>query len=167
MNQMGHWGAALLFAAPGALATAAITGNPYLSTPYVAFAVAFSRAPDIDQRLPFISHRGATHTLAFALLLTAVAAVATSGALQYKPFPEIPLSTVTLLALVPGGVFTGVVSHLAADMLTEGYDYAVTPFWPLSDQTYQLGIASASSVFWNTSLLLCGGLSYIPLFLLL
>jgi len=166
MNQMGHWGAAFLFAAPAAFATVAITGELYMAAPLVAFAVLFSRAPDIDQRIPLVSHRGVTHTLGFAFLLTTGAAGATSSILQYYSTTNLPVPREGLFILIPGGVLLGVMSHLAADMLTEGYDYAVTPFWPISDWTYQLGIASASSVIWNTALLLCGGLAYIPLLLL-
>jgi len=68
MYRTGHYGAALLTWAPfgavllfGGYAAAAVAGG--------VGVLALARIPDYDLRVPLLSHRGPTHTLAFALLV--------------------------------------------------------------------------------------------------
>jgi|AntRauTorcE11898_2_1112593.scaffolds.fasta_scaffold00037_48 inner membrane protein len=73
MYWRGHVGIALLAYAPVAGAVR-VAGEPELATLGAAVAVAFATLPDADHWLP-IAHRGATHTVAFAVTAGALAAV--------------------------------------------------------------------------------------------
>src|SRR5699024_12300032 len=73
MYRKGHWGLALLFYSPivfGAL-SADIATLP-LVIAGTAVTSGLCMLPDVDQNLPFIKHRGSTHTSWFALLVGVV-----------------------------------------------------------------------------------------------
>jgi inner membrane protein len=107
--------------------------------------------PDVDHRLPGISHRGPTHTVWFALLVAAVLGgvglvVGRAGAATLYG-PE---------ALAAVGVGVGLVSvgaHLLADALTP---MGIRPFSPLSTRRYSLSLVTADSAVGNYGLLGAG-----------
>jgi inner membrane protein len=151
MYKTGHWGTALLVWAPVGIGlllagyqSAAVVGG--------AGMVALARLPDYDQRVPLVSHRGSTHTLAFALLVgllcgTALLAVASS------------VGTGRALALGGFGFAVGtlsILSHLLADALTPA---GVTVLWPLSGENYSLNLVRADNTFANYGLLAVGVLA--------
>jgi len=148
MYRTGHWGTALLVYAPvgtallwGGFEGAALVGG--------AGVLALARLPDYDQRVPFVSHRGVTHTLAFAL---AVGAVVGGGGLALAE----GIGVTNALALGGFGALVGtlsVLSHLLADALTPA---GITPFWPLSSANYSLRLARADNTLANYGLFAAG-----------
>lgn len=162
MYRPGHTGAALLLYAPVGHALLR-SGRPVLATCGGAIAVALAMVPDYDTRIPRCKHRGATHTLVFALLVGAVLAAGGwalgtrfGGALLALGVPidtvRVPLpGDLAALGFVVG-VLT-VVSHLLADLLTP---MGIAPFWPVSSRRYSLEIATAANPIANAVLLAAG-----------
>lgn len=94
MHKSGHLGTSLLAYAP---VMAVLIGLEYTATALVGLAVAasLSMLPDIDQRLPKLKHRGASHTF---LAVGLVGVIATGLALA-------PVGLGLLFAV---GVYTGI-----------------------------------------------------------
>lgn len=146
MLKSGHYGAALLLYAP--------VGFVLLSTDPVAAllagvgVLALARVPDYDLHVPWISHRGPTHTLLFALLFaTALAGTAfvVTDHLGLEPYPAVHLTAAV------GAISAG--SHLLADALTP---YGVPLLWPLSDRRFSLDLAVSTNPIANYGLLVVG-----------
>jgi inner membrane protein len=104
--------------------------------------------PDYDHRIPGLSHRGPTHTLAFAGLVGAAGAGVGVG-----------LATVLgggRATLVPFGFAIGalaVLAHLLADALTPA---GVPLLWPLSGHDFSLSLTRADNTVANYVLLAVG-----------
>ncbi len=140
MYQLGHYGVALLTYAPVG-AVVALTGDEFLAVGGAALCVSLSTLPDCDQRIPFVAHRGPTHTLLFALLVGVIVGgmtVLSLGALDiYDP----------RLAWFTAGIATlSICSHLLADALTP---MGITPFWPLSRAHFSLNLTPAKNPIAN------------------
>lgn len=143
MHRPGHYGAALVAYAPVAFLVALVAG--VLPALYGAgVAVALSMVPDLDQRLPFVQHRGATHTVWFALGVAFLIAGISMGVLS-------PL-TGAFVGLVAG---LSLLSHVAADAITPA---GVSPWEPLDSRRYSGDTLSASLVA-NYGLALVGGVA--------
>jgi len=166
MYRQGHIGLGLLVATPFAILFSFSIAPQWGLLTY-GFAFITSRAPDIDQRLPLISHRGFTHTVWFGILLSLFFALGATIALSPFMLDAGSLdrlgSLVSLLVanwpvFIVGfvGCLAGFVSHLFGDIITEAYDYTVNPFWPVSDTAYTLGWTNADSKVWNWGLLVLG-----------
>lgn len=148
MYRTGHYGAALLVYAPvggAALATgfetAALAGG--------AVTVALAPVPDYDQRVPLITHRGVTHTAAFALVVgLAVAGLGGFAAPEASPAGA---TAAAGFGFVVGSL--AIASHLLADALTPA---GVEPFWPVSGTSYTLSVARAENAVANYALLALG-----------
>ncbi|MES3516833.1 MAG: metal-dependent hydrolase [Natronomonas sp.] len=147
MYKIGHYGAALLCYAPVGVVVSLVFGSEIAVFLGVG-TVALCRIPDYDLRIPFVSHRGVTHTLLFLLVVTA--ALAVGGLFVADVLGTDPLSTAGLGAVV-GVVAIG--SHLAADVITPA---GIPLLWPLSDRSYSLGVVTASNTIANYGLLLSG-----------
>ncbi|WP_336135605.1 metal-dependent hydrolase [Natronomonas amylolytica] len=146
MYKTGHYGAALLLYAP--VGYLLLSVDPGLAVLGGVGAVAFSRVPDYDLKVPGISHRGVTHTLLFLVVATAaLAGVSVAGAEQ---FGTDPLLTGGLGAVV-GVVAIG--SHLLADALTPS---GVPLLWPASSRRFSVSLATASNPIANYGLLALG-----------
>jgi inner membrane protein len=148
MYRTGHYGAALLTYAPVGAAlllagfeAAAVTGG--------AGVLALARLPDYDLRVPLISHRGPTHTLAFALLVGAVVG-GVLGGLAGTTSPGRAVAVGAFGFLVG---FLAVASHLLADALTPA---GIELFWPVSSKNYSLSLVGADSTVGNYGLLALG-----------
>ncbi len=148
MYRTGHYGAALLTYAPvgavslaGGFDTVAVAGG--------VGVLALARVPDYDLRVPLVSHRGPTHTLAFAVLVGAVL----GGGLGALAGTAAPGRVVSLGAVGFLVGFLAVTSHLLADALTPA---GIEPFWPLSSKNYSLGLVGADSIVGNYGLLALG-----------
>lgn len=146
MLKSGHYGAALLLYAP--------VGFVLLATdPVAAFVagvgvLALARIPDYDLYVPWIRHRGPTHSLLFLVLFAlslAGLALAVTDHLGLEPYPAVHLT-----ALV-GAV--AVASHLMADVLTPS---GVPLLWPLSDKRFSLDLALSTNPVANYGLLVAG-----------
>ncbi|MEF8853351.1 MAG: metal-dependent hydrolase [Haloarculaceae archaeon] len=148
MYRTGHYGAALLTYAPVGAALL-VAGFGAAAVAGGAGVLALARVPDYDLRVPLVSHRGPTHTLAFALLVGTVL----GGALGALAGTAAPGRAVALGAF---GFVVGVLavgSHLLADALTPA---GVEPFWPLSSKNYSLDLVGADSTIGNYGLLALG-----------
>ncbi|MFC7142644.1 metal-dependent hydrolase [Halosimplex aquaticum] len=166
MHRWGHFGAALLVYAPvgatllaGGFDAAALVGG--------LVVVSLSTLPDVDHGLPFVEHRGATHTVGFALLVGVVVGAAgvalgasTAGSLAPSGGAGVSLDTVgglpTAGRLGAFGFLLGVLavaSHLLGDVLTPK---GITPFRPVSRAHYTVSLCRADNVAANLVLLTAG-----------
>jgi inner membrane protein len=146
MYKTGHYGAALLVYAPIGFLLLSI--DPGIAVVGCFGSVGLSRLPDYDLRVPFLEHRGITHTLLFLLVVTAVlggAGYVLGG--QFGTGPAVVAGLAALVALV------GIGSHLLADALTPA---GVPLLWPLSGTDYSLNVARASNPIANYGLLVLG-----------
>jgi inner membrane protein len=133
----GHYGVSLVVFAPVGAALF-LAGAPELA--YVAGVTMLWLAmlPDVDHRLPGVSHRGVTHTLTFALFVGGVL-----GGAGFALGSQTPL--VSPLAAAGYGFAVGVlavVAHLLGDLLTP---MGVPLLWPLSSRRYSLELVRASN----------------------
>ncbi|WP_123534485.1 metal-dependent hydrolase [Halosimplex salinum] len=148
MYRNGHLGAALLVYAPlggallaGGFEAAALVGGGVM--------LALAGLPDVDHRIPFVEHRGCTHSVAFALLVGAVLGGA-GVALGLESEGGNP-AALGAFGFVLGTL--AVVTHLLADVVTPK---GITPFWPVSDVHYTLSLTRADNVVANYVLLTAG-----------
>ncbi|WP_394742131.1 metal-dependent hydrolase [Natronococcus roseus] len=148
MYQYGHYGAALLAYAPIG-AVVALAGFEAVAIVGGLVCVSLSTLPDVDHRLPFVAHRGPTHTLVFAALVGAALAAA-AAVLVEAASPLIDVAFVGFAFLI-GTLSIG--SHLLADALTP---MGIRPFWPVSRRRYTLNVTPAKSPVANYALLLVG-----------
>lgn len=170
MHKDGHVGVSLLLYAPvvAAVAYHAESLLPYAVLGAVALvdiwwpvalltdmdlSFSFAMVPDLDLKLPFVKHRGFTHTVWFAVLFGALTAAGTYGLTWYVAgeYPQyVPPGTVTLGTVFMGfiGVFS-VVTHILGDTLTP---MGVTPFAPLHGERYTLDLWKAKNQAANTGL---------------
>lgn len=146
MYRTGHYGAALLVYAPVGFALSAV--DPALAVLCGVGAVALSRLPDYDLMVPFVDHRGITHTVVFLLVVASLLAGAGWAFADAFGTPPVPTAAVGAIA---GTVAVG--SHLLADALTPA---GVPLLWPLSKKRYTLSVARASNPIANYGLLAAG-----------
>lgn len=166
MYKNGHIGLALLFAAPFALLFGLLFG-PHWAVLTLAFSFTTARVPDMDQRLNILTHRGFTHTVWFALLVSVVMGSLVTQLISILDFNTVGngeflswlIADIPTLVLASFGFMLGFMSHLFGDILTEAYDYTINPYWPVSKKHYTLGWATADSRIWNWGLFLSGIIS--------
>jgi inner membrane protein len=147
MHTTGHVGIGFGVAAPVAIGLEA-GGVGALALPATAVLVGLSTLPDVDHHLPRVAHRGATHSLAFALLVGFVVSVL--GWLA-GPVGTVSGGTVALVGLAVGAL--AVAGHLIADVCTP---MGVAPAWPLSKARYSLRIVPSANARANIGLLVTG-----------
>lgn len=145
MYQKGHLGASLLVYAPLGFVAAALGGFE-VALLGGAIAVALASVPDLDMRVPLISHRGPTHTVWFAVIVGLLVGV---GGIVYG-------LQFGLLAALGFAIFAGVVgtlsiiSHLLADALTP---MGIQPLTPVSSTNYSWDLVKAKNPIANYALL--------------
>ncbi len=162
MYRKGHYGLGLIFAAPIAVILGILIGEQWTILTLL-FSIAGARIPDFDQRVPFIAHRGFSHTIWFALIVSLGLAAGATLSLTFgisdittdTPVHSIILSNPVTFSASFIGFFAGFVSHLFGDILTEAYDYTVNPYWPVSNRAHTLNWTNADSV-WNYIFLVAG-----------
>lgn len=156
MYKTGHYGAALLLYAP--IGYLLLSVDPGLAVLGGMGAVAFSRVPDYDLRVPGLEHRGITHTLLFLVAVTGVlAGVSLAVADRFGTDPVLTGGIGAIVGIVAIG------SHLLADALTPS---GVPLLWPVSSRRFSVSLATASNPFANYGLLVLGvgvtvGLAYV------
>jgi len=153
MYRAGHIGLAGLFATLPVFVLFK-SGQYIAGILFLIFTVGVCTLPDRVEDVFSLSHRGITHTVVFAIAMS----VGLAGVACYTLTRE-ALSFLTIPGdgiLVGLAVFTGILSHLAGDILTKGYDYCVTPWWPVNSNTYQLHWVKSGNAKWNYSLLVAG-----------
>jgi len=148
MHRTGHYGGALLVYAPVGFLTLAV-GLDGVALLGGAVVVGGAMLPDLDMRVPFITHRGPTHTVWFALAVGAVLGLA--GALVGSG-----AGILAAVGLGVYGVFIGVLTvgaHLFADALTP---MGVRPLEPVDGREYCFDVARAANPLANYALLAIG-----------
>ncbi|MBP1986972.1 metal-dependent hydrolase [Halolamina salifodinae] len=155
MYGKGHQGLAMLLFAP------ILFGLLYIKM-YVVAAIGFfvciglATYPDIDWSLPFVKHRGITHTLFGAVVLAIVFGVGV-----YLLMPKLPSILVEMisisrgwLALIVGAfVVIAIVFHLIGDWLTKS---GIQPFSPMKKTRYAAGVTTSANPFVNIVLYFIG-----------
>lgn len=147
MYRTGHYGISLLLYAP-VLAALLVIGRSSAALAGLLGVLALARVPDWDHRIPGVTHRGSTHTLAFAWLVGALFAAAALSLPGVAPGARIPLAALALFV----GTY-GITAHLVADALTPS---GVALFWPLTANRYSLSLTTASNRLANALLLALG-----------
>lgn len=145
MYRTGHLGVSLLLYAPVGLVLVA-SGQPDLAILGEVGMVSLAMLPDADHDLPGISHRGSTHTVAFALLVGGI--LGTVGWVLDGQPASIWASEIALFGF---GIGTfAIVAHLVGDLLTP---MGITPFWPVWTRNFTLGVTRADNTIANYALL--------------
>lgn len=159
MYRTGHLGVSLLVFAPvGHLLVSA--GLPVAAFVVGATMCWLSMLPDVDHRLPFVPHRGPTHTLLFAVAVgVAFAGVGVAAGPAITEFVPPPFATVPTSGFSVGFVgFVAVAAHLLGDVLTPA---GVPLLWPLSARRYSLSVARANNVVANYLLFALGAFAVV------
>jgi inner membrane protein len=143
----GHYGVALLVFAPVGVALVS-AGAVELAVVVGAGTLWLAMLPDVDHRVPGISHRGPTHTVGFALLVAAVL-----GGIGFLVGHVVGSAPATLGAVGAAIGLLSVGAHLIADALTP---MGIRPFWPLSNRKFTLSVVTADSTLGNYGLLSAG-----------
>jgi len=150
MHRPGHYGASLAVYSPVGFVLTAF-GASELAIVGGAVVVGGSMLPDLDQGVPFIQHRGPTHTIWFMLLVASVFAV-TGFVVGVGSTGLIAGALLASFGAVIGATMIG--AHLLADALTP---MGIQPFKPLRNDKYTLDIAKAANPIANYALLVAGG----------
>lgn len=154
----GHLGVSMLAFAPIGYLLVAV-GSPLAAFVTGGAMLWLAMLPDVDHRLPFVEHRGVTHSLLFAALVGA--AFAGVGVLLASLGGMALTADLLGLAAFPGlGVpafgfavgFVSVAAHLLGDLLTPA---GVNLFWPVGEE-YSLYLTRADSTLANLGLFLLG-----------
>lgn len=146
MMRVGHYGAAMVAYLPVVLLLG--PDQTALSIAGLGGALLGARLPDLDQRVPFVPHRGPTHTIWFAILVGLLAC-----GVGHSIGPQLPFLGLILVGTVPG---LGILSHLVADAITPA---GVRPLWPVSDRLVSANLVRAENGFANQALFFVGLLS--------
>lgn len=142
MYKLGHYGTALAFFTPVATGLIAI-GQVQPAIVGWVIAVGISTLPDIDRKLPFLEHRGMTHTVWFVAAGSLIIGVIT-GSLFGSP---LAFGYGTLIGTI------GLGSHLVADVLTPS---GIRPLMPVIETKYTFSITKARNPIANYLLLGAG-----------
>lgn len=158
MYRTGHLGISLLVFAPigyvlvvaGAPLAALVTGGVMLW---------LAMLPDVDHRIPLISHRGVTHSLLFAIVIGSGFAGFAFGLVQVGGdalvVDLLGLHALGSLGIVVFGFavgFLAVGSHLLGDILTPA---GVNLFWPIQTP-FSLELTSADDTLANYGFFVLG-----------
>lgn len=160
MNKYGHWGVACLFAVIPVYGLS-ISISTVIGFFFLLGCISSARLPDqAEINLPIINieHRGVTHTALFTVAAALVAGI--GGYIIGSIVSDVsPISASAAGWIGFSSVLCGVSSHLVADSLTIGGEYRVTPWWPISSRTYQMGLTKANNTIWNFGFLTTGALA--------
>lgn len=157
MRKYGHWGLALALSIP----LVAILPFTY-SVPIVFMMLIMALAPNWDIALGFLTRRGISHTIWFAVFMallitvsiTMILSMIASGFYELAGFTPEVLQPLRIGLMMGFGTFLGVMSHLLGDMMTTGGSKRrPKPLWPLLSRPLQFGIADERHPFLNQGLL--------------
>jgi inner membrane protein len=144
----GHLGTALLVYAPVGFALL-LAGRADLALLGELCMLGLAMVPDYDHRVPFLKHRGVTHTVTFALLVGVV--LGTAGWVLGGRPAAATASELAVFGFVVGTL--GILAHLVGDVITPS---GLKPLWPLRDWHVTLDIARADSTIANFALFALG-----------
>lgn len=151
MYREGHIGVALLTYSPVGFVAVAVGARELALLGGIA-VVGLAMLPDVDMQVPFVPHRGPTHTVWFGVVVAGVGAVA--GLMVGLEDGLLAAVTTAVFGLLVGAVTVG--AHLVADALTP---MGVQPLAPLRETSYTYSVARASNPLANYLLLALGGLA--------
>ncbi|WP_137286635.1 metal-dependent hydrolase [Halorussus salinisoli] len=157
MYPTGHYGVALILAAPFAFFLGRKTGTVFSS-----FVLLTAVLPDLDKHLPVVTHHGVTHTFLFAVVAgIAVGAVGAAAFWAYVASSATSrwsnLTPKQVFTWATAGAFLGVASHVVADVLVllPGTQ-PVSPFWPVFDRKLSVEVVPLGAPVRNAVLLVAG-----------
>jgi len=159
MHRRGHYGLALLVFSPLVflLNVSHASGEALVGILIVA---GVAPIPDIDQHLPFVSHRGITHTVWFIIVASTLAtAVTWAAAVQGTQAVNGTLSTASVPSLVLPAlgvgflVALGLATHLLGDVITP---MGIKPFAPVNDTKYTWKLTTSANSTANNALFIAG-----------
>ncbi|WP_227380647.1 metal-dependent hydrolase [Haladaptatus halobius] len=168
MYRKGHLGAALLFAAPLMWLVGATTDNFFGAILLSLGAVCATSVPDLDRYVPWIRHRGVTHTVLFALIVSSGGAIALTVTLWQLggSFISVLITPQQLFVCLGFGILAGLVSHLCIDALAVRHtSRVIRPLWPVSSRPIRLRLTQADSQVSNAGLLIGGMVAQLAHFL--
>jgi inner membrane protein len=157
MNRLGHVGITLGIAAP-LLAVCLLLGRPVWAALLAVTMVLSEPTPDIDTKLtrilPFVKHRGFTHSIFFIPIV----AIAFSGVVTGVWLGVPLLNTIyplefEYIVVVGAGATVGTSSHFIGDIITTR---GLRPFEPVSSQKIAAGWTTANNAGANAVLLATG-----------
>jgi len=152
MYAAGHYGVSLLVYAPVGWLLGT-RGEPLAALVGGVIVLSLATLPDVDHRLPLVSHRGPTHSLAFAGLVGAALGATGVGLGRALPGVGSPLA---LAAFFGGTGALGILAHLAGDVLTPA---GVNLLWPLPGPAVSVSLTRADNALANWVLLALGVLA--------
>jgi len=172
MLREGHLGLGLLLFTP-------VGGILLLFERWVLFGVGLwpvlvgTVLPDLDLRLPIVSHRGWTHTVWFILFLVAVGPVVGVGGIIVGNYfiadisgTFTPVSGAVVGTLFATALAFGVATHILGDIITPRGVKLFSPAVPgdiggidISQRTVGLDLVQADNQIMNKSLLMSGGVA--------
>ncbi|SIR85287.1 LexA-binding, inner membrane-associated putative hydrolase [Haladaptatus litoreus] len=153
----GHFGMALLFAGP-----AWFVWGRRGALGFTAFTLMTAMLPDVDLALRHVlpvTHHGITHTLLFVIIVSLLGGAASArflttslNANRWIRSTDIPRETVFVFAT--GGLLTGGISHIFADLLSAPDIAApLSPLWPVHSDPIIIDVIYYDSPLWNFGLL--------------
>lgn len=150
MFATGHYGVGLLMYAPVGFLLMRANAPLFAFTGFVV-VLSVATLPDVDVRLPLVSHRGPTHSLLFAALVGAGFGTAgwTLSQGSYQPLSD-PFTAAMFLGAMGA---LGILAHLAGDVLTPA---GVNVLWPLPGPAVSLYVARVDSTVANWGLFALG-----------
>ena len=110
--------------------------SPVVAAIYLGTNLLTYSLPDVDSKVSFLDHRGFTHTVWAAGLV--------SLGLGYGLFHVHPLGLA-----VGASLFLSYNQHIVEDMLTKGGGFQVRPFWPLLGTSFSFGRWNFDSLWFS------------------
>lgn len=156
----GHFGMALLFAAP-----AWMLWGRRASIGFTGFALVTAMLPDSDLALRHVfpvTHHGVTHTFIFVILMSILTGAVAARYLTdwfnaHRRIRSTTITAETVFVFATAGLTIGGTSHLFADVLSAPDIAApLSPFWPLYSKPVIVDVIYYGSPFWNYGLLAVG-----------
>lgn len=158
MYPLGHYGVALLFAAPAALVVGRRRGALF-----TLFALCVTMLPDLDKHLPLTHHHGGMHTLLFAVsggIAISVVFTAFAGGYHHLVRDDrfrVDFRERSVFLLSASAFFVGIVGHIVADAVARPINgNLLRPFWPASDVVVELRLILPGEPVWNVGLFAAG-----------
>ncbi|WP_435079014.1 metal-dependent hydrolase [Halococcus sp. AFM35] len=172
MHRAGHTGVWMLLYAPVAF-TLLSEGRPEVAVLGAAIVYVVEQIPDSDQFIPFLKHRGFSHTVAFAVLVGLTLGVlglfigeraflTVGNWITAQGFDSVGSAVIEAETAVNErelagigfgmGVF-GVLAHLAGDVVTT---MGIQPFWPVSSWRISLSPLKARNPAANEMMFVLG-----------
>lgn len=147
----------MLFAAPFAAML-----HPRTQTGFTLYVMIAAWLPDLDLYVPGVAHHGVTHTVTFGVVAGLVGGALAAGTVVVLKGPTRGgffdrFDPVRVFEFVALGLFVGVLSHVVGDflILLPGTQ-PVSPFWPISERTYQFGVVRLGAPVQNAILIAAG-----------